>query len=183
MLARDRMGIKPLYIARRGEDLFFGSELKAILVHPEIDRRAEPGRPGLLSVAELRAVPLDAGRRHRKAASRALAGMARRPGHAPRALLAVAVRLCRATGLSNRRRRNSIHCCEQSVREHLLSDVPLGVWLSGGIDSSTILHYAAQASTSQLKTFSISFQGAASTRRSTSSRLRRSTEPSTSNST
>ncbi len=39
VLARDRMGIKPLYIARRGEDLFFGSELKAIFVHPEIERR------------------------------------------------------------------------------------------------------------------------------------------------
>ena len=45
------------------------------------------------------------------------------------------------------------------MREHLLSDVPLGVWLSGGIDSSTILHYAAQASSSRLKTFSISFRG------------------------
>src|SRR5260370_14787902 len=48
---------------------------------------------------------------------------------------------------------------QDAVREHLLSDVPLGVWLSGGIDSSTILHYAAQASSSQLKTFSISFHG------------------------
>ncbi len=47
----------------------------------------------------------------------------------------------------------------QSVREHLLSDVPLGVWLSGGIDSSTILHYAASASPNRLKTFSISFRG------------------------
>ena len=47
----------------------------------------------------------------------------------------------------------------QSTREHLLSDVPLGVWLSGGVDSSTILHYAAQVSTSRLKTFSISFRG------------------------
>jgi asparagine synthase (glutamine-hydrolysing) len=48
---------------------------------------------------------------------------------------------------------------EQSVREHLISDVPLGVWLSGGVDSSTILHYAAAASRSKLKTFSISFRG------------------------
>ena len=47
----------------------------------------------------------------------------------------------------------------QSVREHLLSDVPLGVWLSGGIDSSTVLHYAAAASSNRLKTFSISFRG------------------------
>ena len=47
----------------------------------------------------------------------------------------------------------------QSVREHLVADVPLGVWLSGGIDSSTILHYAANASSSRLKTFSISFLG------------------------
>ena len=39
VLARDRMGIKPLYITRQGEDLFFGSEPKAILIHPEIDRR------------------------------------------------------------------------------------------------------------------------------------------------
>ena len=43
--------------------------------------------------------------------------------------------------------------------EQLLSDVPLGVWLSGGVDSTTILHYAAQASSSRLKTFSISFRG------------------------
>ena len=48
---------------------------------------------------------------------------------------------------------------QKSTREHLLSDVPLGVWLSGGVDSSTILHYAAQVSTSRLKTFSISFRG------------------------
>ncbi|SPF33885.1 Asparagine synthetase (fragment) [Candidatus Sulfopaludibacter sp. SbA4] len=48
---------------------------------------------------------------------------------------------------------------QQSVREHLLSDVPLGIWLSGGLDSSTLLHYAAAASTSRLRTFSISFAG------------------------
>ena len=46
VLARDRIGIKPLYIAERGEDLFFASELKGILVHPEIERRLH--RPGTL---------------------------------------------------------------------------------------------------------------------------------------
>jgi len=38
VLVRDRMGIKPLYHFRRGKDLYFGSEMKAILLHPEIDR-------------------------------------------------------------------------------------------------------------------------------------------------
>ena len=46
-----------------------------------------------------------------------------------------------------------------SVREHLVSDVPLGVWASGGLDSSAILHYAAALTTGRLKTFSVSFQG------------------------
>jgi len=48
---------------------------------------------------------------------------------------------------------------KNSIREHLISDVPLGVWLSGGIDSSTILHYAAAVSSKRLKTYSISFRG------------------------
>ena len=46
-----------------------------------------------------------------------------------------------------------------SVKEHLLADVPLGLWLSGGVDSSTILHYAASATSTLIQTFSISFNG------------------------
>jgi asparagine synthase (glutamine-hydrolysing) len=48
---------------------------------------------------------------------------------------------------------------KQSIREHLCADVPLGIWLSGGLDSSTLLHYAQAASNSQLRTLSISFTG------------------------
>ena len=48
---------------------------------------------------------------------------------------------------------------KESVREHLQSDVPLGVWLSGGLDSSTVVHYALGGTGSRLKTFSITFHG------------------------
>ena len=76
VLARDRMGIKPLYISRRGDDLYFGSELKAILVHPEIERRLS--LEGLDCYLSLNYVPapwtLVEG--IEKAASRSMAGMA-----------------------------------------------------------------------------------------------------------
>ncbi|MGO9228913.1 MAG: asparagine synthase-related protein, partial [Bryobacteraceae bacterium] len=47
----------------------------------------------------------------------------------------------------------------EAVGQHLVSDVPLGVWASGGLDSSTILHYAARQTSARLKTFSVSFAG------------------------
>ena len=45
VLVRDRLGIKPLYFHRRGDDLYFGSELKTLFAHPEIDRRIDPDGP------------------------------------------------------------------------------------------------------------------------------------------
>ena len=50
------------------------------------------------------------------------------------------------------------HLLSESVREELVADVPVGIWLSGGLDSSTILYYAAKC-LSQLRTFSITFRG------------------------
>jgi asparagine synthase (glutamine-hydrolysing) len=157
VLARDRIGIKPLYIARQGEELFFGSELKAILVHPEIERSLSLG--GLDCYLSLNYVP---------APWTLVAGIEKvLPGHwvewRDGKLRSEAYwRLPQSTPgrhtlESAREELDSL--LQQSVREHLLSDVPLGVWLSGGIDSSTILHYAASASSSRLKTFSISFRG------------------------
>jgi asparagine synthase (glutamine-hydrolysing) len=156
VLARDRMGIKPLYIAHRGSDLFFGSELKAILIHPEIDRRIS--LDGLDCYLSLNYVPgpwtlvegiekLPPGEwiewRDGKVSSGAYWRL--------------------PFGVVRQQKLES--ACEhlddllrQSVREHLVSDVPLGMWLSGGVDSSTILHYASEAG-ARLKTFSISFQG------------------------
>jgi len=157
VLARDRMGIKPLYFARRGEDLFFGSELKAILIHPEIERRLS--LDGLDCYLSLNYVPcpwtlvegiekLPPGQwlewRDGKVSSDSY-------WHLP-------IAVARHWTLESAREELD-GLLRQSIREHLLSDVPLGMWLSGGIDSSTILHYAAIESGAPLKTFSISFQG------------------------
>jgi asparagine synthase (glutamine-hydrolysing) len=157
VLARDRVGIKPLYIMRRGEELYFGSELKAILAHPEIERHI--CLPALDCYLALNYIP---------APWTMIDGITKvMPGtwvewidgamhsdsywtlptpHPEKMTLASACD--ELDGL-----------LQQSVREHLLSDVPLSVWLSGGLDSSTILHYASQASSSKIKTFSISFRG------------------------
>jgi asparagine synthase (glutamine-hydrolysing) len=157
VLARDRMGIKPLYITRIGEDLFFGSELKALFVHPEIDRRLS--LHGLDCYLALNYIPcpwtlvegiekLPPGEWLEWGDGKISTGTYwRLPyGVSPDITLE-----------SAKEELDSL--LQNSVREHLLSDVPLGVWLSGGIDSSAILHYAANASSSQLKTFSISFRG------------------------
>ena len=157
VLARDRMGIKPLYYCQHGGNLYFGSELKAILEHPEIPRQLDLQALGTyLSVNYV-------------------------PG--PRTLLEGIRKLPAGHFLEWQRGKLNLECwwklptgparristeeakeeldglLRESVREHLVADVPLGVWASGGLDSSTILHYAAAATPGRLKTFSISFAG------------------------
>ena len=157
VLARDRMGIKPVYTALLGDDLLFGSELKAILVHPEVDRRLSLN--GLDCYLSLNYVP------YPWTLVEGIEKLA--PGHwlewkdgavSSAAYWTLPFGPAREVSLGSAKEELD-HLLRESVREHLLSDVPLGVWLSGGMDSSTILHYAAQASSSKLKTLSISFRG------------------------
>jgi asparagine synthase (glutamine-hydrolysing) len=157
VLARDRMGIKPLYITRIGEDLFFGSELKALFVHPEIDRRLS--LCGLDCYLALNYIP---------SPWTLVDGIEKLPPGEwlewTDGKISTAAYWRLPFGVSGdltleSAREELDSLLQDAVREHLISDVPLGVWLSGGIDSSTILHYAAKASSSQLKTFSISFRG------------------------
>jgi asparagine synthase (glutamine-hydrolysing) len=157
LLARDRLGIKPLYYARLGEDIYFGSELKAIFVHPEIPRKLS--LEGLDCYLALNYVPCP---------WTLIDGICKVP---PGEWLqwqngAVTTGSYWRLPFGNIRKISINEAKEeldllmaQSVKEHLLSDVPLGVWLSGGVDSTSILHYAAKATSSQLKTFSISFLG------------------------
>jgi asparagine synthase (glutamine-hydrolysing) len=156
VLARDRMGIKPLYYYRSGEDIYFGSELKAILEHGDVPRHLDlealdtylsvnyvPGPQTLIQ--GIRKLPpghlleWHSG----KAWIQSWAKPSRQP---PPASLGAA-------------KEQLDWLLRESVREHMVSDVPLGVWASGGLDSSTILHYASELTSARLKTFSVSFAG------------------------
>ena len=157
VLARDRMGIKPLYVARRGRDLYFGSEIKAIFVHPEVDRNLNPA--ALDCYLSMNYVP---------APHTMVEGIEKlRPGYwlewqggQTRSEPFWRMPSQADPNWSLEAAQSALDSLlKQSIREHLLSDVPLGIWLSGGLDSSTLLHYAAAASSARLKTFSISFAG------------------------
>jgi asparagine synthase (glutamine-hydrolysing) len=156
VLARDRIGIKPLYVARHGSELYFASEMKAILMHPEIDRKLNLGGLDIYLSLNYPAGP-----------ETLIEGIEKlRPGHwlewrdgrvSSGAYWSLRLEQRATTTQEACEQLDSL--LQQSVREHMLSDVALGVWLSGGLDSTTILHYATQASPRPLQTFSISFAG------------------------
>ena len=157
VLARDRVGIKPLYIARRGVDLIFGSEIKTIFAHPEFDRQINLA--GLDCYLALNYVPspltlvdgiekLPPGTYLEWVDGKVRTDAYWRLPFGGEQAITLDAASERLDGL-----------LRQSVSEHLLSDVPLGLWLSGGLDSSTVLHYAANACSSPIRTFSISFDG------------------------
>ena len=157
VLARDRLGIKPLYIAESGDDLFFASELKGILIHPEIPRYLS--LEGLDCYLSMNYVPcpwtLIDGIKKLPPGRWLEWQYGRTKQHTYWELPAI-----RPRKISFEDATSELDLLlDGAIREHLMSDVPIGVWLSGGVDSSTILHYAAQASSRHLRTFSISFAG------------------------
>jgi len=157
VLVRDRMGIKPLYFSRRGQEIYFGSEMKAILLHPEIERRINP-----------RALDRYLTCNYVAGTETLVEGIDKlTPGHwlewqdgavTVQPYWKLALRPDPGIDLPAAKEELD-HLLREAVREHLISDAPLGVWSSGGLDSTTILHYASAASSAPLKTFSVSFRG------------------------
>ena len=158
VLVRDRMGIKPLYYARRGRDLYFGSEMKAIFCHPEVNR-----------YIDLNALDTYLGLNYVPGSHTLAEGVLKlKPGCfltwndgeiSSHCYWQAALQDCNAHSTLEDSAARLDHLLSQSVKEHMTADVPVGVWLSGGIDSSTVLHYASQHATAPLKTFSITFNG------------------------
>jgi asparagine synthase (glutamine-hydrolysing) len=142
VLSRDRMGIKPLYFHLRDGELYFGSELKSLFAHPEIERRLD--LTGLHYYLALNYVP---------GPHTLVAGIEKLPpGHLlewqdgdveMEAYWRLRFDPQKTKSLAGAQEELDA-LLRESVREHLISDVPVGIWLSGGVDSSTILHYTRE---------------------------------------
>jgi asparagine synthase (glutamine-hydrolysing) len=159
LLARDRLGKKPLYYALRGGRLFFASEIKAILaVAPEL---AEVDADGILQFFYFGYVPgaRSAFRQIRKLPAGHLAEY-----HAGE----IVVRQYWDVPEYGIHDPGSDEACleemdrrlAEAVRLRLISEVPLGALLSGGIDSSIVVALMARESSAPVKTFSIGFRKA-----------------------
>jgi asparagine synthase (glutamine-hydrolysing) len=158
LIARDRLGIKPLYFAERKGRLYFASEIKSLLCAPDVPRELDldaldhylsflyTPRDGSIFRGVAKLPPghllqwqhgqLDVRQYWRQPAAETFAG-------------------------SEEEAVEQLHeVLRDAVRSHLSSDVPLGAFLSGGIDSSVVVALMAQTSGTRVKTFSIGFEDA-----------------------
>ena len=164
-LARDRIGIKPLYYWSQNNTIVFGSELKALLAHPTVPR--EVNLSALDHFLTLEYIP---------APYAILKDVYKLPpGHFLRFHDGAydVVRYWEPTytphtvsgrvsdHVSDRELVEELqHLIDDAVQLRMISDVPLGAFLSGGIDSSTIVASMSAASTDPIQTFSIGFKDA-----------------------
>jgi asparagine synthase (glutamine-hydrolysing) len=159
-IARDRLGVKPLFYRVGPDGLSFASELKALLQDPEVERRVDPvaihhyltyqyvpsphcAFKGINKLRPAHYLLCHEGR----VEVRPYWKLAHRPKHevgSPRQLERLGEELR--------------HRLEDAVRCRLVSDVPLGAFLSGGIDSSAVVGMMSGLSNRPVKTFSIGFE-------------------------
>ena len=166
LLARDRLGVKPLFTAQLSDgSLAFASELKALVAHPLLRRELDP-----LAVEDYLAwgyVP-----DHRsilKGVEKLPAGhyrlLKRGAGAGAAASAPVQwwdVRFAeRRRGSQRDHEAELVHLMRDAVTSRMVADVPLGAFLSGGVDSSAVVALMAEASSSPVKTCSIGFDVAA----------------------
>lgn len=165
MLARDRFGIKPLFIAESSGRMAFASEIKSLLRLPWLGRTWRP--EALRAFMHLGYVPcpMTAYQSVRKMEPGSTElwrlGIRSRAGGRARTTHYWQPRL-----QTSQPRPSPDEACEratallaESIKLHLRSDVPLGTFLSGGVDSSTVVALAHASGVSNLKTFSIGFEG------------------------
>jgi asparagine synthase (glutamine-hydrolysing) len=153
-VARDRLGVKPLYYWEGGQQLVFGSELSALLCHPAVPQEID-----LLAVDQLLTVE------YIPAPRTILQGVRKLPpghwlrfdAHGTHVECYWDVPLRPFTGSHDEAVEQLRTLLADAVRLRLVSDVPLGAFLSGGIDSSTVVALMSEASADPIRTFTIGF--------------------------
>jgi asparagine synthase (glutamine-hydrolysing) len=168
-LCRDRFGEKPLFYGWIGSDLVFASELKAIMSHPRWAGTVD--RSSLTAFMRYSYVPAPRtiwdGIRKLNPGSSVAFSCEVEPGNLPQPEAYWSMRQRVMVGQSDRVSDFTEGTAElerllsQAVRRQLLSDVPVGAFLSGGIDSSTVVALMQAQSARPIKTFSIGFAEAA----------------------
>jgi asparagine synthase (glutamine-hydrolysing) len=156
LLARDRVGKKPLLYAALGGELIFGSEFTALIEHPAVSRDVDYEAIHHYLTFSCVPAPLTAFTAIRKL----------EPGHVL-VWRNGEIKTSRywEPDYSKKRAISEAEAAEQlldilreAVRLRMISDVPLGAFLSGGLDSSTVVALMSQLSTQPVKTFSIGFE-------------------------
>jgi asparagine synthase (glutamine-hydrolysing) len=159
LLARDRVGVKPLYYTNTGKSLIFASEIKSLLVDSDTDRRVNlhaidrfltyyylPGNETMFeSILKLdpgHYLIVEDGQVSVKQYWDLRFAILPCPPSFDEAVDTLRILLSR------------------SVKDHMISDVPVGVLLSGGVDSTGILSYAIQNTDKPIHTFTMGFSGA-----------------------
>jgi len=159
LVGRDRLGVKPIYVHRDAHRLAFASEAKALLALPGVSAHIDPSALHAYLNLGYVAAPLSL-----------FSGIGKLP---PASMLVVEAgrvaerrywripsttdtRIPEAEWVERIRTR-----LEESVRMQMVSDVPIGAFLSGGIDSSTVVGYMAAHSDQPIRTYSIGFRGSA----------------------
>lgn len=155
-LARDRVGKKPLLYAQWNGHLAFASEFSALLLHPEISREID--REALDQYLSFMCVPAP------RTAYRAIRKL--EPAHTLRWRRGeITIQRYWQPDFSKKLKIDEAEASERAVeilrdavRVRLMSEVPLGAFLSGGIDSSAVVALMSQESSEPVKTFSIGFE-------------------------
>jgi asparagine synthase (glutamine-hydrolysing) len=163
VLARDRLGVKPLYYARRADGFVFGSEAKAILEHPAVPRDLD--EEALSDYLTFGFVP--APRTMFRGVSKLGPGERLVVGADGTMTLerwwnpmpSAAVRKRVAHSGSEEMVAEVRRLLRESVGKRMMSDVPFGVFLSGGLDSSTNVALMAELSDSPVRTYSTAPRG------------------------
>ncbi len=155
-IARDRVGKKPLLYAQVNGQFVFGSEFSALLQHPDISREIEPEAIDCYLSFMCVPAPLTAYKQIRKL----------EPGHSLRWRKGEVTTerywhpdFSKKLKISEEEAgQQAIDILRDAVKVRLMSEVPLGAFLSGGIDSSAVVALMSQESSEPIKTFSIGFE-------------------------